>query len=88
MRPRMVVKNSNPTYHQAAWHVALKNTKCNFCTGSTERLAEPKVQRYRPFVFGVFTQPRPSPVTQLKNCEPPVIGANTAVGSRQVWRPV
>jgi hypothetical protein len=43
MRPRMVVKNSNPTYRQAAWHLALENTKSNFYTGITERLAEPEV---------------------------------------------
>ena len=70
----MVVKTGNPAYIQTAWHLVLENTKFNFYPGSTEQLAEPEVQRYRSFVFDVFTQPRPSPVTQLKNCERLVIG--------------
>jgi len=49
MRPRMVVKTGNQTYLQTAWHVGFAITKFNFYPDSTEQLAEPEVQRYRPF---------------------------------------
>ena len=45
----MVVKNNNPTYRYAAWHLGFEKTKFNFYTGITERLAEPEVHRYQPF---------------------------------------